>query len=67
MAIPSKGEGPEVCVGPLSDATCSPVGILVSDLLLFFLNFLTVPHGTWDLNSLTRDQTSAPCIRRKES
>ena len=27
-----------------------------------FFNFLAMPHGMWDLNSLTRDQTCTPCI-----
>ena len=31
----------------------------------FFLNFLTVPHGMWDLNSPTRDQTHTACIERQ--
>ena len=24
-----------------------------------------LPHGTWDLNSLTRDQSHVPCIARR--
>lgn len=27
----------------------------------FLLLFLDMPHGMWDLNFLTRDQTLAPC------
>ena len=27
-----------------------------------FLSFLAVPHGMWDLSSLTRDPTHIPCI-----
>ena len=27
----------------------------------FFLIFLAVQHGMWDLSSLTRDQTCTPC------
>ena len=23
-----------------------------------------LPHGTWDLNSLTRDRTRIPCVER---
>ena len=29
--------------------------------------FLIMPHAIWDLSSLTRDETSAPCIRSTES
>ena len=28
----------------------------------FFFFFLALPHGMWDLSSLTRDRTHAPCI-----
>ena len=35
-------------------------------LILFFIYFcfLAMPHGMWDLSSLTRDWTCAPCIGR---
>ena len=35
-------------------------------LILFFIYFcfLAMPHGMWDLSSLTRDRTCAPCIGR---
>ena len=33
----------------------------------FWFLFLTVPHGTWDLSSLTTDWTWASCIRNVES
>ena len=32
-----------------------------------FFYFLAMPHGMWDLNSLTRDQTCTPCIGSTES
>ena len=31
-------------------------------LLIFFFFFFAALHSTWDLSSLTRDQTHAPCI-----
>ena len=34
--------------------------------ILFFF-FLAVPHGIWDLRSLTRGQTHAPCIGGTQS
>ena len=34
-------------------------------IIIFFL-FLAVPHGMWDLTSLTRDWTYAPCIGSTE-
>ena len=34
--------------------------------ILFFHIFLAVPHGMWDLSSLTRDQTHAACIASLE-
>ena len=36
-------------------------------LSLFFFFFLAVPCGMWDLSSLTRDQTCAPCMGSVES
>ena len=39
-----------------------------ADVLFFlFLIFLATPGGMWDLSSLTRDQTSAPCVGSTES
>ena len=35
--------------------------------LSFFLSFLAAPLGIWDLSSLTRDRTHAPCIGSGES
>ena len=29
---------------------------------IFIFNFLTMLRGLWDSNSLTRDQTRAPCV-----
>ena len=34
---------------------------------LFFKKFLAMPHDMWDLSSLTRDQTCAPCIGSADS
>ena len=31
------------------------------------ISFLTVPHSKWDLSSLTRGQTHAPCSGSMES
>ena len=33
----------------------------------FFFNFLAIPHGMWDLSSLTKDGTSVPCTGSVES
>ena len=33
----------------------------------FFFHFLAAPCGTWDINSLTTDQTYAPCSGSMES
>ena len=32
----------------------------------FILNFLVIPHGTWDVSYATRNQTSTPCIERQK-
>ena len=34
---------------------------------LHFFSFLVIPCGIWDLSSLTRDETHAPCIGSMES
>ena len=34
--------------------------------IFLFFPFLAVPRGIWDLSSLTRDQTHAPCIGSTE-
>ena len=34
---------------------------------IFIIIFLVLPHSLWDLSSLTRNQTHAPCIRSMES
>ena len=35
--------------------------------IFFFFFFLAAPHGMWDLSSLTRDRTHAPCSGSAES
>ena len=35
--------------------------------LVFFVFFLAIPNGMWDLSSLTKDQTCAPCPGSSES
>ena len=35
---------------------------LISQLHLFFFFFLAIPHGMWDLSSLTRDGTHATLL-----
>ena len=48
--------------------TASFVCFLKDSLIIIFLKkFLAVPCGMWDLSSLTRDRTHAPCIGRAES
>ena len=44
-------------------SVCTAVSVWV--LHVQFLSFvvLAVPRGMWDLSSLTRDGTRAPCIR----
>ena len=37
------------------------------NIYLFIFNFLAVLHSMWDLSSLTRDQTRAPCSGSTES
>ena len=37
-----------------------------SDAFPCFL-FLALPHGIWDLNSLTRDPTHSPCLGSTKS
>ena len=32
-----------------------------TDAISFFFFFLAVPHGMWDLISLAKDETQAPC------
>ena len=39
-------------------------GLMTKFFFFFFWSLLT---GMWDLSSLTRDQTSAPCIGNTES
>ena len=34
-------------------------------LLIFIFNILVMPHGTWDLSSLTRYQTHAPSMKEQ--
>ena len=41
--------------------------VLSNTVFFVFLFFLALPHGTWDLSSLTRGGTHAPCIRSMES
>ena len=45
-----------LCLHPKVPKRNRIVGILPP----FFFFFLVTPHGMWDLNSLTRDQTHAP-------
>ena len=56
----------------VSDLSCSTQGLclIMQNLLLRCTDSscgtqAQLPHGTWDLNSLTRDQTHVPCIARR--
>ena len=46
---------------------CWPSPIFLFCRFFFFFFFLTTPCGMWDLSSLTRDRTCAPCIGSAES
>ena len=37
-------------------------GESIFSLVFLFFFFSVVPHGLWDLSSLTRDQTQAPAV-----
>ena len=52
-----------LCLHPKVPKRNRIVGILPP----FFFFFLVTPHGMWDLNSLTRDQTHAPWNGSTES
>ena len=51
-------------LGPNSfEAAIQPTGTYYYGICLIFFFFLVAtPHGTYDFSSLTRDQTSVPCI-----
>ena len=44
-----------------------PTNSLILFFFFFLFFFLATPHGMWDLSSLTRDQTCAPCSGSTES
>ena len=42
-------------------------GIFVSFCCFYFIIFLAIPQGIWDLSSSTRDLTRIPCTGSTES